>query len=255
MQKTKRKAPAKTNGGARGGLKKPAQKRLGRRPGKSLTQDEILDAAEKAFAANGYLGTSLREIARSAKVNQALVHHYFGTKEKLFQAIFLRRGLELAKRRLERLETLEAKRNTPPEIEEIVEAYIAPAYELKKQGPGGIAFMRLQSRVHIEPKSVPDELRNAVYDQAMRQYISAFSRALPELDAESVFWRMIFSIGAYLYTISDANRIAQISEGLCDPADLDSSFRQLSSFISGGLRGAPAQPQSWPQVDRKKLIT
>jgi AcrR family transcriptional regulator len=46
----------------------------------------VLDAARAEFAARGYEKTSVRAVARAAGVDAALVHHYFGTKEKLFLA-------------------------------------------------------------------------------------------------------------------------------------------------------------------------
>ncbi|TQF69181.1 TetR/AcrR family transcriptional regulator [Rhodococcus spelaei] len=61
-------------------------RRSGRRPGKRDTRDEILDAARQAFAQSGYDATTIRAVAESAGVDSALVHHYFGTKEKLFLA-------------------------------------------------------------------------------------------------------------------------------------------------------------------------
>jgi len=49
-------------------------------------RQEILDAARTQFAEKGYAGASVRAIARAADVDPALVHHYFGTKEKVFVA-------------------------------------------------------------------------------------------------------------------------------------------------------------------------
>jgi AcrR family transcriptional regulator len=46
----------------------------------------ILAAARSEFAAKGYDASSVRGIARQADVDPALVHHYFGTKEKVFVA-------------------------------------------------------------------------------------------------------------------------------------------------------------------------
>jgi AcrR family transcriptional regulator len=46
----------------------------------------VLAAARTAFAERGYDGASIRAIATAAGVDPALVHHYFGTKEKLFLA-------------------------------------------------------------------------------------------------------------------------------------------------------------------------
>lgn len=61
--------------------------RTGRRPGASGTRERILAAARAAFAETGFDGVTIRGIARAADVDPALVHHYFGTKERLFVAV------------------------------------------------------------------------------------------------------------------------------------------------------------------------
>ena len=58
--------------------------RTGRRPGVSEARERILLAARARFAGAGLDGASVREIAREAGVDPALVHHYFGTKGRLF---------------------------------------------------------------------------------------------------------------------------------------------------------------------------
>lgn len=60
--------------------------RSGRRRGAPDTRGEILAAARDVFGERGYDGASVRAIAAAAGVDPALVHHYFGTKEKLFLA-------------------------------------------------------------------------------------------------------------------------------------------------------------------------
>ncbi|MDT5031573.1 MAG: hypothetical protein QOC94_1744 [Actinoplanes sp.] len=61
-------------------------RRSGRRPGNQDTKQSILEAARTVFAEKGYDSGSIRAIAAAAEVDPALVHHYFGTKEKLFLA-------------------------------------------------------------------------------------------------------------------------------------------------------------------------
>jgi AcrR family transcriptional regulator len=51
-------------------------------------QLQIIETAEKLFATKGYNGTSVRDIAEDAGVNLAMISYYFGSKEKLMQAIF-----------------------------------------------------------------------------------------------------------------------------------------------------------------------
>ncbi len=60
--------------------------RVGRRPGRPETRNAILTAAREAFAGSGYAAASMRQIARAAGVDAALIHHYFGTKHELFLA-------------------------------------------------------------------------------------------------------------------------------------------------------------------------
>src|SRR5512138_657276 len=55
-------------------------------------QMQIMEAAEKLFSEKGFDGTSVRDIAEEAGVNLAMISYYFGSKEKLMQAIFRHRG-------------------------------------------------------------------------------------------------------------------------------------------------------------------
>lgn len=50
-------------------------------------RDRILAAAIQAFSTVGYDGASTAGIARAAGVAQPLVHHHFGSKEKLWEAV------------------------------------------------------------------------------------------------------------------------------------------------------------------------
>ncbi|WP_381553291.1 TetR family transcriptional regulator [Streptomyces eurythermus] len=66
----------------------PGARRRGRPPRTESagTRDRILAAAREEFSARGYEKTSVRGIAKAAGVDPALVHHYFGTKEQVFEA-------------------------------------------------------------------------------------------------------------------------------------------------------------------------
>ena len=48
----------------------------------------IVDAATRLFLDKGFASTSTTQIAKEAGCNQALVHYYFRTKERLFEAVF-----------------------------------------------------------------------------------------------------------------------------------------------------------------------
>ena len=48
----------------------------------------IISTTEKLFSVNGFDGTSVRDIANEAAVNVAMISYYFGSKEKLMEAVF-----------------------------------------------------------------------------------------------------------------------------------------------------------------------
>ena len=51
-------------------------------------EKRILWVAERLFLEKGFSGTSTTEIAKTVGCNQALIHYYFRTKEKLFWDVF-----------------------------------------------------------------------------------------------------------------------------------------------------------------------
>lgn len=58
-------------------------------------QLQILNTAERLFSIKGYDGTSVRDIADDAAVNIAMISYYFGSKEKLMEALFARRAEDI----------------------------------------------------------------------------------------------------------------------------------------------------------------
>jgi AcrR family transcriptional regulator len=63
-----------------------ASKTRGPRAGRPDTRGAVLAAARARFVAQGYNGTTLREIAADADVDVALVSYFFGSKDGLFTA-------------------------------------------------------------------------------------------------------------------------------------------------------------------------
>lgn len=52
------------------------------------TKEQIIRVATELFASNGFEGTSVRDIATSAKVNLAAVNYHFKNKENLYFEVF-----------------------------------------------------------------------------------------------------------------------------------------------------------------------
>jgi AcrR family transcriptional regulator len=54
----------------------------------SAKQLQIIEVAERLFSQKGFAGTSVRDIAQDADVNVSMISYYFGSKEKLIEALF-----------------------------------------------------------------------------------------------------------------------------------------------------------------------
>jgi AcrR family transcriptional regulator len=65
-----------------------AAKRItpGPRDERGVLAARILDVARASFAEHGFAGTTVRNVARAADVDPALVYHYYGSKDGLLDA-------------------------------------------------------------------------------------------------------------------------------------------------------------------------
>jgi AcrR family transcriptional regulator len=108
--------------------------RPGRPAGTSDTRARILVSARKLFARNGFDKTSIRAIAAAARVDGALVHHYYGTKQQLFAA-----AIEIP---IDPMQVIEPLRETPIEqIGHVLPAILLPLWD-SELGQGFIASLR-----------------------------------------------------------------------------------------------------------------
>ncbi|HVM87236.1 MAG TPA: TetR family transcriptional regulator [Puia sp.] len=83
-------------------------------------REHILDIAEKLFGDKGFDGTSVRDIVQHANVNLAMISYYFGSKEKLLEALLERRANYTILEALNKDESL-----TPWEkIDKVIDFYV-----------------------------------------------------------------------------------------------------------------------------------
>ena len=60
------------------------------------TEKSILKAAKLVFYKKGLAAARMQEIADEANINKAMLHYYFRSKQKLFEAVFIQAFRELA---------------------------------------------------------------------------------------------------------------------------------------------------------------
>jgi AcrR family transcriptional regulator len=218
----------------------------GRPEGVSLTREHILNAAEEVFAELGYAGTSLREIVERAQVTKALANYYFGSKEKLFEEILLRRGLPVVEERMAALAELQRTKGSATTVRDLVDVYLSPLLRMPRTASTR-NFMRIHARLHMEPEEFALTLRRKVYNESTRAYAQAIHVAMPHLPLKTVYWRLILLVGANLYAISDTHRIEELSKGECNPDDINEVVEHVIDFVCAGLLAPVSAEEARPR--------
>ncbi len=118
------------------------------------TRALILDAAEDLFSKHGFYGVTIREVAREAGVDTALIHYYFGAKRGLFDAVFIRRAEVWNNERVEAINRYAAEAGEAMTLEGVLEAFLRPPFEWSlKGGPGWKHYAALVAQTNANPTS------------------------------------------------------------------------------------------------------
>jgi AcrR family transcriptional regulator len=208
-------------------------------------RDCILDAAEQAFADGGFEGASLRQIVRQAQVNLATVYYYFGSKEGLLAAVFKRRFDPVKQEQLTLLrQAEEAARGRPLPVSTIVEILLRPPLNLAATATSTAAVaQRLIGRIVTEPHPQAQDLVLALFGEVRRAFFLALSRSLPRLAPADLHWRIEFFWGAFTFILCNPGKIEKMSEGACNPADMETVKAQMLAFFVPAMR-APGVAKS-----------
>ena len=210
-------------------------------------REHILDHAEAIFALHGPHSVTIREVARSAQVDPALVHYYFETKVGLFDAVFVRRAEVLNAERIRSMDSYERLAGDAMTVEGCVESFLEPILRRSLHGDRGWKnYFRLVALVNNTP-AWGGEMMTRYFDPVIRRLIDLLRKCMPEARDEDLFWSYHFLSGALTLSFSETGRIDRLSDGLCKSSDVESLYRRMVPFIAAGFRhvcqpGAAAPP-------------
>ncbi len=130
----------------------PQRRGRGRPAGASTdeTVAAVLVAARRCFAAHGYAGTSNRDVAASAGLAHTAIYNHFGSKARLFTAVFLD-VQELLIAELDRSARVPVAESTLPQ------ALLDAIESLRVEDPSIVEFlasMYVEVRRHVELQEV-----------------------------------------------------------------------------------------------------
>jgi AcrR family transcriptional regulator len=212
-------------------------------PTYNATAIRLLDVAEALFSEHGYAMTKVRDISAKSKVNQALINYHFKNKRGLFNAVFERRASILLQERIDLLNAAKLKaKKKPIPLKDVIYAFVYPPLRMASEDKGGRSFVKLQARLHNEPKEIENVLRAKLYDKVSLLFVEELKRTLPKLSEASICWRLIFVMGLYLYVASNTGRLEVISDGRAKGENLKQALPEILNFCEQGFLSPPTQP-------------
>lgn len=134
---------------------------------KDTTEEKILEAAKNIFVTKGMEGARMQEIADEAGINKALLHYYFRSKERLFEAIFAE-IIKFAFPKITRI--VQSDESIVSKIEQVIDAYIEllikhpfiPGFVLKELNRDPSGLFKLVVKFGLNPQAVFDEIQRAM---------------------------------------------------------------------------------------------
>jgi AcrR family transcriptional regulator len=209
------------------------------------TRASILDAAEDLFSKHGFYGVTIREVAREAGVDTALVHYYFGAKRGLFDAVFLRRAEVWNNERVEAINRYALANSGSMTLEGLLRAFLEPPFQWSlKGGPGWKHYSALVAQTNANP-TFGGETMARYFDPAIRRLIELVKRVLPDAREVDLYWAWHNLSGALTLTLGETGRLDRLSGGLCRSGDLETACDYMVRFAAAGFRAVcPPSPSA-----------
>ncbi|MEM8578684.1 MAG: TetR/AcrR family transcriptional regulator [Pseudomonadota bacterium] len=194
-------------------------------------RSRILDAAEAAFAADGFSGASMKAIADAAGVASGLLHYHFDGKEGLYAAVIDRRAGLINAERLAQLAPIDL--GAPDAVRRILAALLGPPL-----GPmgGGRAYARILAGM-TAGDARDKALVRAHYDEVAEAFIAALSQARPDASRAAVAWAYNLAIGTLVTALGSSDRAEQFAG-----QPVQDRLGTLITYVEGGLDALAAAP-------------
>jgi AcrR family transcriptional regulator len=226
----------------------PAQgQRLAEAPVETDTKERLLKAAKDLFVRKGFSGVSIREIAREAEANSALISYYFGDKEGLFKGVLESFVRPLNANRMAQFAQLEKQADIT--VEEVVRAWVAPMFLMPKS-MNASPVVSLSLTLSAEYDTLSEQIILDLYDEMNECFLCLLERCLPHASRTNLVWRLYFLVGAALTASRPrAKSVQKLTHGRINHQDTEELVAQLVQFAAAGFRAIDIQT---PQPPKKK---
>ncbi len=212
------------------------------------TRTRLIESAILHFAAKGFDGAGIREIAKSANANSALVAYHFCGKEGLYKetlkAIFSRKVSPVSLLSgLPPVGSPGARKAALQGLQDYIRAFITEIMSCQGSDPIDEAAMILMTREMQSPRPISADLLL----EHVRPYVTCLSNCLqilrPDLNEDELF-AMGVSIQGLIIHFKNSLGIQRLIRG--NPAYPEDLAKVIQHHIDFSLRGLGV-PEAFPQ--------
>ena len=194
------------------------------------TRTAILDAAERVFLSHGFSAASLSDVAGAASVTKSLIHHHFGSKKGLWEAVKERRFIPYAEQQLEMM-------RGAPASADLVRTSFEAFFQYLQDNP---ELVRILAWIFLEGEA--EEACAPLDKRLMTEAAAKFREGQEagilrkELDPRFILFVFVGLVQHWFQDQGHFRRSFDIPEG----TDLSAAYRQAALDIF--LRGVRAKP-------------
>ncbi|MRU14974.1 TetR/AcrR family transcriptional regulator [Roseovarius sp. A21] len=192
------------------------------------TKTRVLDAAEKVFAARGFDGATIRDIATEAGEPIGTIHHHGGGKEALFHQIIARRAEALSQARLTALSQIRARGDLT--LDTVLSAFIRPFFDLTHDDPRWRHYARLVAFVSVDDRW--QDISAQFFDPTAAVFMEELLALVPHASRPQLAEGFVFSVSAMLALLTSQDRIGTLSGG---QSEQDAQIDHLVRFCAAGI--------------------
>jgi len=195
------------------------------------TRDRILESASRAFAERGFRETTISDICRAAQANIAAVNYYFGSKEKLYEAVW-----EYADVQARDIYGIEEPGANPEEwLRKYIRNLILMIFD---DGPGGLITRLIRRDIDADMESELTKIIRLRFLKPRRQQLENVVSRILNRDPASFAVRSLTShiqAGCIFFNIKMRFREHIFGGPAPDPREAEFLIRSTQAFVEGGI--------------------
>lgn len=203
----------------------------------TATCERLSEVAAKLFSEKGYAQTSVRDITTAAACNLAAVNYYFGSKEKLYEEIFLQMMTRWREERIQAIETVMQEADKGDVLERLLRTFVITFIgQLAGTEDNGKNLTNLFLRELIDSHLPPGMFAREIALPTKQVLGQALMRICPLLSEEETQACLHSLLGQLTHAIHARRFLGEATDSQAPFDDLQTFVEHIVRFTAAGIR-------------------